>query len=120
MTSSRVRLTMVHSGLLVSWCMFVVLQTVYADDVLNDDKWHSVMVRRRQKRLLLQVDNGHTDKSKCMHSPSCIHRCVFDSAGDKGFSDHGKWSFQEKVMRIVWLVDEWAAVCLNRGLVVST
>ena len=62
MTSPRVSSLAV--GVLVMLCVCVTLQTVYADDVLNDDKWHSVVVRRRQKRLLLEVDDGKTMKGK--------------------------------------------------------
>ena len=62
MTSPRASSLIV--GVLVMLCVCVTLQTVYADDVLNDDKWHSVVVRRRQKRLLLEVDDGKTMKGK--------------------------------------------------------
>ena len=62
MTSPRASSFVV--GVLVMLCVCVTLQTVYADDVLNDDKWHSVVVRRRQKRLLLEVDDGKTMKGK--------------------------------------------------------
>ena len=42
----------------------VFLQTIFASERLDDNKWHSLAVRRRQKRLLVEVDDEKPVRSK--------------------------------------------------------
>ena len=42
----------------------VFLQTIFASERLDDSKWHSLAVRRRQKRLLVEVDHEKAVRSE--------------------------------------------------------
>ena len=44
--------------------LIFILQTTYDGQGLNDNEWHTVRVRRRYKRLLLNVDDGVKVKGK--------------------------------------------------------
>ena len=49
---------------LVTLLFLLLLQTVFASENLDNNKWHSLAVRRRQKRLLIEVDDEKPIKSK--------------------------------------------------------
>ena len=67
-------------------CLLFLLQTMTTGEGLNDNKWHSVMLRRRQKRLLLGVDDEQQARSKSYVTPPGLRSPFRVTVATSGYS----------------------------------